>query len=102
MNEKLTPAEFLALCKKNGITIERTSPVLSLFKKFTPGNCAEYADAESDVSILYSVPCTSGGSIWGTDGGSIGGAIGMKDGYMRLNRSGVSKKFLKELAKLDK
>lgn len=101
--EKLTAQEFLALCKKNGITIERiTGTVLTLYKSFTPGNCLEYSNAENSVSILYYVPCTSAGSIWGTDGATIGGAVGLAGGYMRLNRSGVSKRFLKELEKLNK
>lgn len=92
--EKITAEDFLKICKENNVKIERLHPVLTLTKEFTPGDSAGYSEAESSVSILYSVPCTESGSIWGTDGLSIGGMVGLKNGLMRLNRSGVSKRFI--------
>lgn len=93
------PASFKAHCTANGIAIAIRGSILTLTKHFTPGSASEYTAAESDVSILYDVP-GSGGSVWGTDGGSIGGMVGMNGGYMKLNKSGVAKRFISALAKL--
>ena len=99
--EKITPLEFLEYCYKRNIRIERIeNTILTIAKTFQPGSAKEYTNAESDCSIIYSVPTTEAGSIWGTDGLSIGGMVGMRDGYMRLNKSGCGKLWLKKLVKL--
>jgi hypothetical protein len=41
-----------------------------------------------------------GGSVWGTDGGSIGGHVGMKNGQYVLNKSGTGKRFTAAVQKL--
>ncbi len=104
---KLTTADiiaqvktFVAECRQRGVTIESvTGSVLTLFKAFTPGDKSGYCKAESDVGIIYTVRQTEPGSTWGTDGGSIGGHVGLQGGYMRLHRSGCSKRWLAELQK---
>lgn len=96
----MTPETFLAQCTAKGVRIERAAgSIVTLYKAFTPGDAAAYTAAETDVSILYDTP-GAGGSVWGTDGGSMGGAIGLAGGYMRLNKSGVAKRFVAKLAKL--
>lgn len=75
--------------------------VVTAHKTFTPGDTSEYCKAETDVSIVLSkVPRSNPGSVWGTDSGSVGGAIGCKNGLMELNKSGCNKNVLRELAKL--
>ena len=98
----MTPQDFLNACKANNVTIERiTDSIITLVKHFPAGSFSEYTKAESDVSVIYDVPqLRSAGSTWGTDGASIGGMVGLNGGYMRLNRSGCKKSFLKDLQKL--
>lgn len=95
----IEPTEFVEICKTRGIAIKTRGNVLSLVKNFTPGSDNEYSDAESDVSIIYDVPAGCG-SIWGTDGGSIGGMVGRDRGEMVLNRSGVKARWMNKLKKL--
>ena len=97
----MTPEAFIAKCAELGVSIERAhGGLITLTKRFTPGDTAAFAAAETDVSILYDVPTAGDGSTWGTDGGSMGGMVAIKDGRMRLNRSNVSKRFVAKVAKL--
>lgn len=98
----MTPQDFLSSCQANNVKIERiTDSIITLVKYFPAGSKEGYTNAEMDVSILYDVPqLRSAGSTWGTDGASIGGMVGLNGGYMRLNRSGCKKSFLKDLQKL--
>jgi hypothetical protein len=97
----MEPSDFLSRTRQNNITIEiRGADILTLTKRFPAGSNEEYVKAETDVSIIYEAPQTSPGSTWGTDGGSIGGMVGLRGGYMTLNRSGVSKRWLNKLRKL--
>ena len=105
MATKPSPIEIankiLALAKDYNCHLEVRGEILTVTKRFTPGSNSEYAAAESDVSsIIYTLPSTSAGSVWGTDGQSIGGMVGLNGGYMKLNRSGGSKRVLNALKKL--
>jgi hypothetical protein len=99
--ETKTPDEiakhFVAHCRKNEITIERCADILTLTKKIPIGDGLAFADAESDCSIIYDLPGGCG-SVWGTDGGSIGGMTALNTGRFRLNRSGVHKRILKAIS----
>ena len=97
---KKTPAEiaadFVAHCQKNEIIIERCENILTLTKRIPIGDSLAFADAETDCSIIYDLP-SGCGSVWGTDGGSIGGMSALNTGRFRLNRSGVQKRILKAI-----
>ena len=96
----MEPTAFLAHCQKHGIIIERKDPaagIVTLSQRFPAGSIEEFVSAETATSILYDIP-RSGGSIWGTDGGSVGGAVALKTGIMRLHASGVQKRWLNRLA----
>lgn len=95
----ITPQKLVADCKEKGISISTRGQVVTLHKTFPKGDKDEYSKAESDCSIIYDIPYSCG-SIWGTDGGSIGGMVGLQGGYMTLNKSGVKKRFINELNKL--
>lgn len=100
MITKKSPSEvavhFVAHCKKNDIIIERCEDVLTLTKRIPIGDSLAFAGAESDCSIIYDLPGGCG-SVWGTDGGSIGGMSALNTGCFRLNRSGVQKRVLKAI-----
>ena len=97
---KKTPTEiasyFVAHCQKNEIMIERCENILTLTKRIPIGDKLAFADAETDCSIIYDLPGGCG-SVWGTDGGSIGGMSALNTGRFRLNRSGVQKRILKAI-----
>lgn len=96
-----TPEDLIKHCKERNITIASASgSKIKLIKHFTPGDNEQYVIAETDVSIIYDIPSTGSGSVWGTDGGSVGGAIGLQNGQMVLNKSNCNKHFIKKLVKL--
>jgi len=94
-------SRFVAHCKACGITIERATHILTLSKRIPVGDRAAFADAESDCSIIYDLPGGCG-SVWGTDGASIGGMTALNTGRFSLNRSGVQKRILKAIASLSR
>jgi hypothetical protein len=99
--EKQTPADiakrFVQSCRNNQVAIEiRGADILTLSKRIIAGDGNSFADAESDCSIIYDLPGGCG-SVWGTDGGSIGGMVAMQTGAFKLNRSGVQKRILKAI-----
>lgn len=99
--EKPSPADlarrFVQSCRNNQVAIEiRGAGILTLSKRIIAGDGNSFADAETDCSIIYDLPGGCG-SVWGTDGGSIGGMVAMQTGQFRLNRSGVQKRVLKAI-----
>lgn len=103
MRTKKSPNEiasdFVSHCIKNEIIIERCDDILTLTKRIPIGDVRSFADAEADCSIIYDLPGGCG-SVWGTDGGSIGGMSALNAGRFRLNRSGVQKRVLKSIRAL--
>ncbi len=99
--EKPKPADiakrFVQRCRSNQVAIEvRGADILTLSKRIPIGDGLAFADAESDCSIIYDLPGGCG-SVWGTDGGSIGGMVAMQTGQFKLNRSGIQKRVLKAI-----
>lgn len=99
--EKPKPADiakrFVQRCRSNQVAIEiRGADILTLSKRIIAGDGNSFADAETDCSIIYDLPGGCG-SVWGTDGGSIGGMVAMQTGAFRLNRSGIQKRILKAI-----
>jgi hypothetical protein len=101
MKDQLTTTQLIVHCKKENIRIwvQPISGILTLSKPFPAGSLEGFTEAESAVSILYSVPTSSAGSVWGTDGGSVGGYSAVQSGMMTLHKSGCAKRFLKALSK---
>lgn len=92
---------FLNKAKELGFTVVVRSPsVVSISKAIIPNNSDSFMDAEIGSSILLSMAPLKGGSIWGSDGGSIGGAIAMKNGFFEMKKSGEGSNFMKALKKL--
>lgn len=51
-------------------------------------------------SILGLMPQTSPGSMWGTDGGSVGAISAMNTRTFTMNKSGCSKRVMNALVKM--
>ena len=91
--------EFLDGANKAGWNVRISGGVVKISKKFEAGNVAQFADLDmSYYGLLEEVPVVkSDSSIWGTDGGGMGGMVAINNGLFVANISGVKKAFLKEL-----
>lgn len=90
---------FRVKCAELGFEWIASGCVLRLMKRIVPDSASAFADAETDASIILGmVPQTEPGSVWGTDGLSVGGASAMATGNFRMNKSGVSRRFMAALA----
>ena len=101
MNAKEIATKITERAKEYGCRVEIRGGIVTVSKQFAPGDKGAYAAAETDVGIILGmVPTTSAGSTWGTDGLSVGGAVGLQNGCMRLNKSGGSVRVINALKKL--
>ena len=97
---KTTASEFLAFCKANGWVPSVRNEVVTITRTFTPGNLAQFNNLDMSYWLVLShVPQTRPGSMWGTDGGGMGAVAALRTGRFAMNVSGVSKRFLTQLAK---
>lgn len=94
-------AQFVAKCKDYGFSFAvKGESVVTVSKQFVAGNSEAYCDAENEAfNIMALCPRTQLGSQWGTTSDGIGGHVGLTGGYMTLNKSGVSKRFIAALRK---
>ena len=93
-------ASVIAYANDKGFSVSVNRSTLSVRKTFTPGDHDAYTQAEGDANtILGMVRMVEPGSVWGTDGASVGGHIGLTNGYMELHKSGCSKRVLSAIAK---
>ncbi len=93
--------DVIAKAETYGFSVRVHGATMTVHKQFTPGDKDAYTKAESEANdLLDMVPMTSPGSVWGTDGASVGGHVGLTNGYMTLNKSGCGKRVLNALAKL--
>lgn len=92
---------FVTAAREAGFAWSIRGTVVTITKSFEPGDADAFVAADGDgPSVLWLVPIVASGSVWGTDGGSVGGAAGLAQGTYRLNVSGVSKRFAAALAKV--
>lgn len=99
---KNTVSEFLAACEADGWTpsLGATGSIVRITARFTPGSLEKFANLDMSYwGILSRVPQTGAGSMWGTDGGGVGAVEALRTGRFTMNVSGVSKRFLNQLAK---
>ena len=93
--------QFIETCKKMGWAWSAEGTIVRINKRFEKGDLDAYCNCDIDAPyILGMVPVTSPGSVWGTDGGSVGGYVGAQNGYYQLNVSGASKRFVAAVKKL--
>ena len=93
---KISPKEqaqrFVTAAKSAGWSINAHGSIVTIQKNFTPGDKVAYSDCDSEAYSILSLAPLKGGSVWGTDGGSVGGHVGLQGGYYRLNKSGENGK----------
>lgn len=93
-------ADWKARMNAAGYQIRASGCVVTLIKHIGPGNREGFVECDMlTAGYLYELPKTSPGSVWGTDGGSVGGMVAIRSGVFELNRSGISKRVVAALAK---
>lgn len=101
---KLTPkqaaAAFAAKAKELGFRFEANMNRVAITKLITPGSREEFANADMSYDSVLGLAPLRGGSVWGTDGGSVGGMSALNSGQFRMNKSGTGANFLKALIAL--
>jgi hypothetical protein len=91
--------EFAVACKQHGFSYEiNLGGSVRIFKEFTPGDKQAYSECDMMAGHVLGLAPLKGGSIWGTDGGSVGGYIGLQKGLFTMNKTGTGDRFLKALA----
>lgn len=92
---------FIQKCKEYGFSFKVRDTVVSVSKTIATNNSEAFATAENQSSsLLIDIPMTTPGSVWGTDGGSIGGLSAMQTGAFSMNQSGCSKRVLNAIRKM--
>lgn len=93
--------KFKTECFARGFNFVVGENMVTVTKSFQALSVTAFTQCEFDGETLLSMlPMKYPGSVWGTDGGSVGGWSAIQNGQYRLNKSGISKKVLKELSKL--
>jgi hypothetical protein len=94
---------FLDACSCKGFRVEVQDNVVTVLKNFEPGSLEEFARCDFEAPLLLMMVPLSGGSIWGTDGASVGGWSAVQDGKFKLHKSGYrAKRFINALMALVK
>lgn len=92
---------FLTAARDHGFMVSIASEnVVRITKTFAVGDNDAFTACDMfGGSVLALVPLR-GGSVWGTDGGSVGGMSALKHGRYTLNKSGTAKRFMSVLAQV--
>lgn len=84
--------EIGAKAKECGLKVHAHDQIVSVTGKFTPGDKAAYIEMEHNAyRILGMFRQVRAGSIWGSDSGSVGGAVAVEKGNFVMNKSGCEK-----------
>jgi hypothetical protein len=101
---KVSPAnqarQFVAAVSAEGWRFSVNGSIVTIWKHFAAGDMNAFCDCDMTAYGLLSLAPLKGGSVWGTDGGSVGGMTAVNNGCYRLNKSGTAKRFIAELLKL--
>jgi hypothetical protein len=82
-----------AKAEEYGLTITAHDQIVTVTGKFTPGDSDAYVKTEDHAhAILRMFRQVRAGSTWGSDSGSVGGAIALENGKFILSMSGVEKR----------
>lgn len=91
--------EFVVACKEHGFSWETRGSIVTISRKFAIGDKDAFVDCDMFAGSVLSLAPLKGGSVWGTDGGSVGGLHALNSGLFRMNKSGNGKRFIAALAK---
>jgi hypothetical protein len=89
--------DFLRACRQMGWRVDARENIVTITRYFDAGDHAGFAECDSQAYELLSQFKTRRGSIWGTDGGSVGGYSAMLHGRYVLNVSGVNTRMVAEI-----
>lgn len=89
---------FVLACQAAGFSWETKGTIVRVKKKIAIGDREAFISCDMDAPGLLSLVPGKGGSVWGTDGGSIGGMVALKTGDFVLNKSGVGSRFVAALS----
>jgi hypothetical protein len=93
-------SKVVSMSKSYGFTISINGSILSLSKSFSPKCEDSFTIAEMEAkSILNIVRMIGPSVIWGTDGDTLCGHVGLQMGRMVLHKSGCSMMILDEIKK---
>jgi hypothetical protein len=92
--------EFFTFCVKLGWFYEVRGDILTITKKFTPGDNEGFIECDMEYNDILSIVPNRCGSIWGTDGGGMGAFSAIKSGVFTMNKSGCNKFVLNWLKKI--
>jgi hypothetical protein len=84
------------------LTTSQGGDVITAECLFPAGDATAYRTAEvACLAVLAEFRQIRPGSMWGTDSGSVGGAAGLRDGHMRLSKSGVERRLAQQFLGAD-
>lgn len=93
-------AKFIAEATEAGFTVKAHGGIVEVHKRFTPGDTAAFVAADGDgPALIAMVPTVAAGSVWGTDGGTVGGHAAIANGHYHLKVSGAAKRFVAAVVK---
>lgn len=94
-------AEFFAECKSAGWRIvANREGIVTIVKHFEPNNMKRFVELDGEFYGLLSLVPRGEGSMWGTDGGGVGGYSAVLHGCFTMNVSGVKAPFWNALQSL--
>lgn len=91
---------FLDACKPYGFAIHTNDHVVRIVRHFRPGDLDAFASLDCVAGGVLSLAPLRGGSVWGTDGGSVGGAVAVRNGRFEMSKSGTGIRFIRALRSL--
>jgi hypothetical protein len=71
--------------------------VVRIVRSFNPGDKEAFTHCDMVAGSVLDLAPLRGGSVWGTDGGSVGGMSALNSGMFVMNKSGEAKSFMKAL-----
>ena len=93
-----SPQDWYAEAIQDGFDVIVKGDLVILRQSFPAGSNADYVRVDGDASFLmYALPQTRAGSIWGTTSDGVGGFSAIKNGVYNIKASGISKTFIKGL-----
>jgi hypothetical protein len=82
-----------AKAEEYGLKITAHDQIVTVTGNFTPGDSDAYMKIEDNAHRIFRMfRQVRTGSTWGTDSGSVGGAIALENGKFILSMSGVEKR----------
>jgi hypothetical protein len=94
---------FLKEALSNNFTVVVRGPsCVSVCRSFNAGDKQAFTECDMMAGSVLDVIPQKGGSQFGTDGGSIGGAVALQTGRFNLTATGCSKRVVAALAKIIK